>query len=509
MKTIKQVFLSGIVLSSLLMSSPISVNAQSTTILDYNNVSATLSNDGTFFSNPTTASAAYEVPKGDGVSAIYQMGFLYGGRDVNNQLKMAIGNSGGDLFPGPATLNTAIGATAGQWPNSFATVSKDEIELHIQNYNQVGYVTPPSILNWPAHGDVSNGFDFYLAPFVDVDNDGNYDPSNGDYPCIKGDRATYIIMNDKTNVHSSGSDPIGLEIHYMFYQYDGLGSIDNTTFVESRIINRGAQTLFDFKSSAFLDIDLGNAFDDYIGTDSARNLVYGYNGDAFDEASAGSPGYGTPVPAIGIMTLDQTMESGGKVESTPSNVVGYWSLMNATSTLGVPWSSNYLYMGNPYLVTGETEYEMSNPPGDRRAISTIGHTTFAPEDELITTHAIIFGQGTDHLESVNQLYAVADEIQNLFDTLSTSCSGSIAGIDKQSELEAKIYPNPSNGSFVVEFDHEVANGNLSLHDLSGRVIYEEEVNGSEIQINASQPAGIYLLNVSENGRLSTLKVIIE
>lgn len=498
-----------VAISSFAMSSCLPASAQSSIVLDQNNVSAPLSDDGTFFTDLGSSSAGYEVPKGGGVSAIYQLGFLYGGVDVNGQLKMAIGPSGGDLFPGPATIGAATGATPGQWPSSFAAVSRDEIELHIQNYNQAGYVIPPSILNWPAHGDVSNGFDYYLAPFVDIDQDGNYDPSNGDYPCIKGDKAVYIVMNDKSNVHSSGSEPIGMEVHYMFYQYEGLGDLDNTTFLETKMINRGTQTLFDFKSSAFLDIDLGNPFDDYVGTDSSRNLVYGYNADAFDETSLGSSGYGIPVPAIGIMTLDRALESGGKVESTPSTVVQYYNLMNATSISGVPWPTNYLYHGNPYLVTGETEYEMGNPPGDRRAIATVDHATLVPNAEHVTTYAILYAEGTDHLESVNQLYIVADVIQNFFDTLSTTCVGATAGLNESTDLQALVYPNPSKGSFVVKFDHTVLNGSLSVHDLSGRIIHHEVVNGNEVQLNIVESSGVYFLLFEESGRFGMQKLVIE
>ena len=38
------------------------------------------------------------------------------------------------------------------------------------------------IYSWPAHGDVSQYQDYYLAPYKDVDSDGKYDPMKGDYP---------------------------------------------------------------------------------------------------------------------------------------------------------------------------------------------------------------------------------------------------------------------------------------------------------------------------------------
>ncbi len=48
------------------------------------------------------------------------------------------------------------------------------------------------------------------------------------------------------------------------------------------------------------DPDLGNASDDYVGTDTTLDMIYVYNGDNEDE---GSDGYGTAPPALGISFL--------------------------------------------------------------------------------------------------------------------------------------------------------------------------------------------------------------
>ncbi|MBK7183400.1 MAG: hypothetical protein IPH89_10910 [Bacteroidetes bacterium] len=45
----------------------------------------------------------------------------------------------------------------------------------------VSYNVDPTILSWPAHG--TGNFSRNLAPFVDVNADGNYNPlTGGDYP---------------------------------------------------------------------------------------------------------------------------------------------------------------------------------------------------------------------------------------------------------------------------------------------------------------------------------------
>jgi hypothetical protein len=45
-----------------------------------------------------------------------------------------------------------------------------------------GYTIPKFILEWPAHGNLANKEDYYLAPFYDYNGDGNYNPYDGDYP---------------------------------------------------------------------------------------------------------------------------------------------------------------------------------------------------------------------------------------------------------------------------------------------------------------------------------------
>ena len=40
--------------------------------------------------------------------------------------------------------------------------------------------------------------------------------------------------------------------------------------------------------------------DDYVGVDVNRGLGYAYNGDAFDEATSYSIGYGENPPAMGV-----------------------------------------------------------------------------------------------------------------------------------------------------------------------------------------------------------------
>lgn len=63
----------------------------------------------------------------------------------------------------------------------------------------------------------------------------------------------------------------------------------------------------------------------------------------------------------------------------------------------------------------------------------------------------------------------------------------------------KIYPNPSQGVFMVEFINNIEPFNISVFDVSGRIIENTMVNESNYELNlTNQATGIYFINISNN-----------
>jgi hypothetical protein len=79
-------------------------------------------------------------------------------------------------------------------------VSYTDINNFITAFNSGSVVATPDMLTWPAHGSGNNSRN--LAPFVDYNGDGIYNPNDGDYPKIKGDQTLYFIFNDKLAAHN-------------------------------------------------------------------------------------------------------------------------------------------------------------------------------------------------------------------------------------------------------------------------------------------------------------------
>ena len=71
------------------------------------------------------------------------------------------------------------------WRNKHFKINRSEVEEYYDRKvlnDDPTYIIPPSILEWPAHGDQTQGQDEFLAPFYDSNGNGLYEPYDGDYP---------------------------------------------------------------------------------------------------------------------------------------------------------------------------------------------------------------------------------------------------------------------------------------------------------------------------------------
>ncbi len=159
---------------------------------------------------------------------------------------------------------------------------------------------PQEIANWPAHGDTTMGEAYYLAPFVDVNNDGHYVPADGDYPKINGDEAIFTIFNDANGRTTPAGVGLGVEVHSMLYAYRTGGIEDSVLFREYRMINRSNRSYSGAYVGIFADFDLGNSRDDLNGTNIWANSVFAYNADSVDE---GPGGFGLNLTTCGMRML--------------------------------------------------------------------------------------------------------------------------------------------------------------------------------------------------------------
>ena len=92
----------------------------------------------------------------------------------------------------------------------------------------------------------------------------------------------------------------------------------------------------------------------------------------------------------------------------------------------------------------------------------------------------------------------------------TVCA-SFSGTDVQdlSEINSiSIYPNPSNGLFVIKWDKgQGTMGELEIYNMLGEVIYQSLLQ-SEIYLS-NQPSGIYFVQVQVGERAYNKKLVVQ
>lgn len=399
----------------------------------------------------------YIVPKNKGTNTIYGSGLWLGGIDQGGQLHLAAQTyrqTGDDFTYGPYPASSS----SFNW-NKVWKIRKTMIDSFRNNlYTSI----PPVIAQWPAHGNTALGQAAQLAPFKDLNNNGIYEPNLGEFPCIKGDEALYAIYNDDITHGETGGNKLGVEIHQMIYAFNNPNdsALWNTVFFNYKIINRSSNTYNPFYITWWADTDIGFYYDDFIGTDVNRNLIFSYNGDNYDESSGSTMGFNDYLPAAGFRFLDFPLapsndgidnnkncivdEPGETVSlkfsmyynnnigshppttTNPTTTIEYWNYMRSLwrdnkplkrTSIGYDTTSTippytYIYPdssdnqrgwgsgGNcqtPITFTNSwDEVSVSNIPNDRRILGTIGPLVLPPNSEVCFSFAFIFAYDTLH-----------------------------------------------------------------------------------------------------------------
>ncbi len=404
--------------------------------LDINNVRARLMTGGDMWWNIGIGEASYEVPKGTKKSSLFAGSVWIGGYDPQGQLKVAAQTyrqDGNDYWPGPLSDpgNDITAPVCLDW-DKFWKVNKADV-LAFRDLVAKGQVTTAindprfeDIVKWPGKGNGratgvsggSLGLDLSYskrsyAPFVDADNDGNYDPEKGDYPDIFGDQYIWWVFNDKGSVkQQTKTDAIGLEVQASAFAFSRKDALNDATFYRYRLINRSNLSLDSAYISTWSDADLGYAFDDYIGCDTQRGLGILYNGNSVD-GTGQINSYGTQIPMVGLDFFEgpkryytigglDTFEKLGMKGffyynndftsiGNPSNGQQIYGYMTGTIISGQKFSfdwdgipghtskaygtgpvTKFVYYGDPGNTTEWSECTCNNLVGDRRFIHSAG-----------------------------------------------------------------------------------------------------------------------------------------
>lgn len=455
-------------------------------------------------------------------SLIFHANLWFGGKDANGQIHGSFQNYaqwGYDNFGGPVADVYDEETVFNQWNQSYY-ITLDEVENHMQNWDNVGYNIPASLLNWPAHGNTDLGEADQLAPFRDLNNNNRYEPQFGEYPEFPGEYCVLTLFNDNRPHEESFCQVVKAEVYQYLYWFDRTihPELANIVFSKHHLINRSSESYSDFRVGLFVDADLGNYQDDFIGSDPEYNLCYFYNGDAEDETLSG---FGLYPPAVGITQLNSNLSGViGDIFNVPSAITSL-SCNQYYNALGRVWHDGvHLKEGGIGWPVGEdadfiyndqnnwSEIQVSFDAGDRKGILCSDIGDLGPSEEICLDYAFIAVQITGStLVLIDSLKSKVSETRSHPDVeaLTSNCTVTLSTNSKLSNKpNIQIFPNPSNDWFQFRSSSNI---DYTVYDIHGRLIHSFSCEDSCSWDASNLPSGIFIVvGKTPDGVVSTRRI---
>ncbi|MCH8545641.1 MAG: T9SS type A sorting domain-containing protein [Cryomorphaceae bacterium] len=413
-------------------------------------------------------------------------------------------------------------------------VSRGEIEQHKQSFADSNYTMPEDIATWPGNGDHTKGEAFNLAPFVDVNGNGIYEPEQGDYPDILGHQAVYTIFSNKRQNMMIGGSREGpweqkVEFHLMMYAFDSaeIPALHHSVFLNYRVFNRGDDDLDDATFTLFTDWGMSNPTTSACGSDSTENLFFGYNINNFD-AEFGS----SPVAVAGSL-LNQPLDGHMYfMRSDYSNInmtdpryineavryINYRWKNESTLIRQTPSGPNSDDNGTGYLATNtdstSTKWAFNSPdnwyfpPSDMHDTRSLANTkvgTIKPGEHRCLEFAFTHGydptdNSGDWQNALTRARSHMSAAKSVYDNLNSGCMGAVLSNETFNDhrITYKTYPNPlSAGQTMFIETNDRING-IEMIATSGQQLqvgFKSTGSGYVIDIPKETASGIYLLRI--------------
>ncbi len=518
----------------------------------------------------------YQVPAGSNKSTIYILSPWLAGFDENDSIHLAAQlYNGQDFLSGPivdiAQFNDTVTAQEYDmiWKINRWQVEEFKQQWQLGNVTNGFYTIPMVIATWPGNHP---GMNDRLAPYFDYNQDGDYDPMDGDYPEIKGDQMLWWVYNDNTQHTGSGGEPLGAEFRVSFYAFfhsnppnDSVATINDITFLNFEIVNRSLQDYDSTRFGIFTDFDIGYAYDDLLGCHVDLNSFYAYNGEAID-GSGQINAYGGPTPpppsqAINFLsgpeadpfdgidnnrdgTVDEHGERWGMshfmaFSSNPSppfmfpNIpIVYYNYMQSVwsdSTHlvyggnGYPYDTTQAYIQTNYAYPGSSDpqgwgqngqvmppWDQTDfPAGDRKGIGSCGPFTFEQGEMFSVDIALSYARP----DTGNPLSSLEENFGMIEDVIiwfqNDSFPSSYTLSYMNPEVAASFIMYPNPTNDKIHIKSNSKIKNIEIFNLAGILVRKEPANTKSITIDVSLLAsGNYIVRVIGQDAVSTKKFVV-
>ena len=542
----------------LLLSTSINVNAQTafTTMdsVDINNLHVNVLMHGDMWNDPITGLArCYST--NDSVEVSGGGGFWMSGYDASAQLHVSAETyraAGVDFWPGP--LDGALTyATSQNWSKIWK-VNRTDIQYfqHLSTHTVAN--TPQAILTWPAKGNIyaqgSGGASLSvtndMAPFVDLNGNGIYEPLSGEYPDVKGDQALWWVWSDNGPTHSAThGNPLGIEIHALAYGYSRGTLIDNVIYYEYTLLNRSENTYSNFRFAQWNIAVIGYPLDNFISYDSTWRMGITYKGTNDDGSIGGHP-LGTlgPPPMSAVTTIVLPGDAGSSYvqpgsftyfnndlsgTGNPTIDTEYNNYMRAKNRAGMHLKNDFAGPGIPcpgygsgpdcnYVFPGDTkntaewsECSCNNNPGERRSVlSSNDFTLNAGSTQKVVLAFIATNKGAGGCPEANldSIKIVADTAWSIYHNPLPPLSA--INIATQLNNTINIFPNPAGEKLFIENKGTTAGEvHITIYNVLGQIMnVSVNTNGKKSEADISRlPVGLYYVLYRQNDAQQAAKFV--
>ncbi len=558
------------------------------TLVNINNIAMWVSDNGRMERRPQDDNSGVTFPRGT-ATAVYAGGLVWAGlvRDsgsVNPRV-------GGQTYyygtvPGriiskgvaesPSDSTVRIYRVRRDW--NTADLMRDAAEINdvalasvtSEMINQVRQQYKKDWLEWPWQ----KGAPYYDRNFngiYDPNPTGVYDPTKDEPGCANADQVVWFVANDLNATATSGlygSPPIGIEMQVTCWAYQRNNQLGNVIFQRYRLIYKGTtKTPSDaFIDSMYLakwvDADVGNYGNDFVGCDTTLSLGYTYNAVSSD---AEYNKYNLPPPAVGYdflqgpivpasgqtarynfgyregftnlpMTTFAYFAAGG-FDSDPtlgqySGTQQWWNLIRGfrprpiypqephiDPTTNLP--TLYMLSGDPLTLRGWID-GLRDSPSDRRMVLASGPFPMTLGDTQEVVISLIGGKGYDNLNSISVLKTNDNAIQSFYDNmfasphtyLPSATAQPLFNVGQPTTINVQATVDTSNVQSVMailKLYNAVQVTSEQLYDdgLHNDELANDHIFGNAITVN-QQEEGLYLnltVTFSDNSSNTWLHVV--
>jgi len=539
---------------------------QSSADLTANNIEARISVAGDLFNKNSNAGFIYQ-PASNKPATIFTSGLWMGGTDDAGNVRLSAmsyrqGNeteySAGPLVPGATVPDPAA---CSNWDRVFK-VTKARIQAFSADLStlaanpQVAISQYPDIMGWPGMDNPNfesvYGFalpqNIGLAPFIDTNGDGKYDPLSGDQPAVLLQGKTpfipaqilWCVFNDASAAHQiSGGTPINMEVQLTAWALgpENTAPLNNTIFTSHKFVYRGVENINDFRVAFFTDFDLGCYLDDFIGSNPDKNYFFAYNQDAVDgnpgsNCSFGVPTFGAETPVQTATFLNRSMDNfiymnNGSVGSSPLGTTDPNTVLEYFNYLQGRWrdGTSLSFGGSGYDPAGTaTNYAFSDAPSDPNGWSMCTANLPYNDQRTVASSAI----GLLQPGAVNELTMAwtihpnvpgpcpnMDGVNDDVDVIQSAYDNSFEGLTPvvsvhNAAVWVQVAPNPARTAVTLNYG-QLNVGAVRCFDMQGRLVYDNYTPAAGQQTIPVHlwAAGTYVAQLTTDQGLMPIRFVVE